>query len=51
MNCVCNWFVFVCFSFLLVFSCLVLSVFSTIPEHQKAANQGLFILVGPPSSL
>ncbi|KAF3833853.1 hypothetical protein F7725_025057 [Dissostichus mawsoni] len=33
-----------CFSFLLVFSCLVLSVFSTIPEHQKFANQGLFIL-------
>uniref|UniRef100_A0A671V621 Potassium voltage-gated channel subfamily Q member 4 n=1 Tax=Sparus aurata TaxID=8175 RepID=A0A671V621_SPAAU len=30
--------------FLLVFSCLVLSVFSTIPEHQKFANQGLFIL-------
>uniref|UniRef100_A0A7N9AX76 Potassium voltage-gated channel subfamily Q member 4 n=1 Tax=Mastacembelus armatus TaxID=205130 RepID=A0A7N9AX76_9TELE len=39
--CVC---VCVCFSFLLVFSCLVLSVFSTIPDHQKAANQGLFIL-------
>ncbi|KAL6099825.1 kcnq4 [Pungitius sinensis] len=33
-----------CFSFLLVFSCLVLSVFSTIPDHQKFANQGLFIL-------
>ncbi|KAK5855125.1 hypothetical protein PBY51_005260 [Eleginops maclovinus] len=30
--------------FLLVFSCLVLSVFSTIPEHQKFANKGLFIL-------
>ncbi|KAM9116684.1 potassium voltage-gated channel subfamily KQT member 4 isoform 1-T1 [Pangshura tecta] len=30
--------------FLLVFSCLVLSVFSTIPEHQKLANQCLFIL-------
>ncbi|KAJ0054976.1 hypothetical protein NL108_008695, partial [Boleophthalmus pectinirostris] len=30
--------------FLLVFSCLVLSVFSTIPDHQKMANQGLFIL-------
>uniref|UniRef100_A0A8C4H038 Potassium voltage-gated channel subfamily KQT member 4 n=1 Tax=Dicentrarchus labrax TaxID=13489 RepID=A0A8C4H038_DICLA len=30
--------------FLLVFSCLVLSVFSTIPDHQKFANQGLFIL-------
>lgn len=40
--------------FLLVFSCLVLSVFSTIQEHQKLANQCLFILVsergaqGPP---
>ncbi|XP_066529849.1 potassium voltage-gated channel subfamily KQT member 4 isoform X1 [Hoplias malabaricus] len=31
-------------SFLLVFSCLVLSVFSTIPTHQKTANEGLFIL-------
>uniref|UniRef100_H2M993 Potassium voltage-gated channel subfamily Q member 4 n=1 Tax=Oryzias latipes TaxID=8090 RepID=H2M993_ORYLA len=31
-------------SFLLVLSCLVLSVFSTIPDHQKMANQGLFIL-------
>ncbi|KAF5908611.1 potassium voltage-gated channel subfamily KQT member 4 isoform X1, partial [Clarias magur] len=30
--------------FLLVFSCLVLSVFSTIPIHQETANQGLFIL-------
>ncbi|KAF4073920.1 hypothetical protein AMELA_G00248800 [Ameiurus melas] len=30
--------------FLLVFSCLVLSVFSTIPTHQETANQGLFIL-------
>lgn len=37
-----------CFSFVLVFSCLVLSVFSTIPDHQKFANQGLFILVRPP---
>ncbi|XP_019478290.1 potassium voltage-gated channel subfamily KQT member 4-like [Meleagris gallopavo] len=33
--------------FLLVFSCLVLSVFSTIQEHQKLANQCLFILMGP----
>ncbi|KAI6073423.1 potassium voltage-gated channel subfamily KQT member 4 [Aix galericulata] len=32
-------------SFLLVFSCLVLSVFSTIQEHQKLANECLFILV------
>ncbi|KAG9355682.1 hypothetical protein JZ751_000520 [Albula glossodonta] len=31
-------------SFLLVFSCLVLSVFSTIPDHQSIANEGLFIL-------
>ncbi|KAJ7991516.1 hypothetical protein DPEC_G00284690 [Dallia pectoralis] len=30
--------------FLLVFSCLVLSVFSTIRDHQKIANEGLFIL-------
>ncbi|GCC38133.1 hypothetical protein chiPu_0016644 [Chiloscyllium punctatum] len=30
--------------FLLVFSCLVLSVFSTIPAHQDVANSGLFIL-------
>ncbi|TRZ01257.1 hypothetical protein DNTS_008040 [Danionella cerebrum] len=30
--------------FLLVFSCLVLSVFSTIPDHHKFANEGLFIL-------
>nr|XP_046273885.1 potassium voltage-gated channel subfamily KQT member 4 isoform X6 [Scatophagus argus] len=37
-------FIYHAFIFLLVFSCLVLSVFSTIPEHQKFANQGLFIL-------
>uniref|UniRef100_A0AAQ5Z9S7 Potassium voltage-gated channel subfamily Q member 4 n=1 Tax=Amphiprion ocellaris TaxID=80972 RepID=A0AAQ5Z9S7_AMPOC len=37
-------FIYHAFIFLLVFSCLVLSVFSTIPEHQKAANQALFIL-------
>ncbi|XP_051926559.1 potassium voltage-gated channel subfamily KQT member 4 isoform X1 [Hippocampus zosterae] len=37
-------FVYHVFIFLLVFSCLVLSVFSTIPEHQGVANQGLFIL-------
>ncbi|KAK1805075.1 hypothetical protein P4O66_019437 [Electrophorus voltai] len=30
--------------FLLVFSCLVLSVFSTIPTHQEFANEALFIL-------
>ncbi|XP_077446053.1 potassium voltage-gated channel subfamily KQT member 4 isoform X3 [Stigmatopora argus] len=37
-------FIYHVFIFLLVFSCLVLSVFSTIPEHQGLANQGLFIL-------
>ncbi|XP_028819235.1 potassium voltage-gated channel subfamily KQT member 4 isoform X1 [Denticeps clupeoides] len=37
-------FIYHAFIFLLVFSCLVLSVFSTIPEHQKFANEGLFIL-------
>ncbi|KAM6974881.1 potassium voltage-gated channel subfamily KQT member 4 isoform 1-T1 [Tautogolabrus adspersus] len=37
-------FIYHAFIFLLVFSCLVLSVFSTIPDHQKLANQALFIL-------
>uniref|UniRef100_A0A665UBS2 Potassium voltage-gated channel subfamily Q member 4 n=1 Tax=Echeneis naucrates TaxID=173247 RepID=A0A665UBS2_ECHNA len=37
-------FIYHAFIFLLVFSCLVLSVFSTIRDHQKVANQGLFIL-------
>ncbi|XP_017550876.2 potassium voltage-gated channel subfamily KQT member 4 isoform X1 [Pygocentrus nattereri] len=37
-------FIYHAFIFLLVFSCLVLSVFSTIPSHQKTANEGLFIL-------
>ncbi|XP_073427919.1 potassium voltage-gated channel subfamily KQT member 4 isoform X2 [Dendrobates tinctorius] len=37
-------FVYHVFIFLLVFSCLVLSVFSTIPEFQNLANKGLFIL-------
>ncbi|XP_077937737.1 potassium voltage-gated channel subfamily KQT member 4 isoform X2 [Gasterosteus aculeatus] len=37
-------FIYHAFIFLLVFSCLVLSVFSTIPDHQRFANQGLFIL-------
>uniref|UniRef100_A0A7N6BTT3 Potassium voltage-gated channel subfamily Q member 4 n=1 Tax=Anabas testudineus TaxID=64144 RepID=A0A7N6BTT3_ANATE len=37
-------FIYHAFIFLLVFSCLVLSVFSTIPDHHKVANQGLFIL-------
>ncbi|KAG8143031.1 hypothetical protein E2320_000309, partial [Naja naja] len=30
--------------FILVFSCLILSVFSTIPEHHDFANEYLFIL-------
>ncbi|XP_071992734.1 potassium voltage-gated channel subfamily KQT member 4 isoform X4 [Engystomops pustulosus] len=37
-------FIYHVFIFLLVFSCLVLSVFSTIPEYQNLANKGLFIL-------
>ncbi|KAM9320510.1 potassium voltage-gated channel subfamily KQT member 4 [Gastrophryne carolinensis] len=37
-------FVYHVFIFLLVFSCLVLSVFSTIPEYHNLANKGLFIL-------
>nr|XP_033812749.1 potassium voltage-gated channel subfamily KQT member 4 isoform X3 [Geotrypetes seraphini] len=37
-------FIYHAFIFLLVFSCLVLSVFSTIPEHHDLANEGLFIL-------
>ncbi|XP_036253128.2 potassium voltage-gated channel subfamily KQT member 4 [Molothrus ater] len=37
-------FIYHVFIFLLVFSCLVLSVFSTIQEHQKLANECLFIL-------
>ncbi|XP_043573900.1 potassium voltage-gated channel subfamily KQT member 4-like isoform X2 [Chiloscyllium plagiosum] len=37
-------FIYHAFIFLLVFSCLVLSVFSTIPAHQDVANSGLFIL-------
>ncbi|XP_039536589.1 potassium voltage-gated channel subfamily KQT member 4 isoform X2 [Pimephales promelas] len=37
-------FIYHAFIFLLVFSCLVLSVFSTIPDHHKYANEALFIL-------
>ncbi|XP_039977821.1 potassium voltage-gated channel subfamily KQT member 4 [Xiphias gladius] len=37
-------FIYHAFIFLLVFSCLVLSVFATIPDHNEVANQGLFIL-------
>lgn len=34
-------------SFLLVFSCLVLSVFSTIKEYEKSSEGALYILVSP----
>lgn len=34
-----------CFRFILVFSCLVLSVFSTIPAHQDFSSDCLLILV------
>uniref|UniRef100_A0A452J4X5 Uncharacterized protein n=1 Tax=Gopherus agassizii TaxID=38772 RepID=A0A452J4X5_9SAUR len=34
----------ICHIFLLVFGCLILSVFSTIPEHAKLASRCLFIL-------
>ncbi|XP_033916537.1 potassium voltage-gated channel subfamily KQT member 5 isoform X5 [Melopsittacus undulatus] len=37
-------FVYHAFVFLLVFGCLILSVFSTIPEHTKLASGCLFIL-------
>uniref|UniRef100_A0A672JVB1 Potassium voltage-gated channel subfamily Q member 4 n=1 Tax=Sinocyclocheilus grahami TaxID=75366 RepID=A0A672JVB1_SINGR len=37
-------FIYHAFIFLLVFSCLVLSVFSTLPDHHTFANEGLFIL-------
>ncbi|NXT00794.1 KCNQ5 protein, partial [Jacana jacana] len=37
-------FVYHAFVFLLVFGCLILSVFSTIPEHAKLASGCLFIL-------
>ncbi|KAM5181164.1 potassium voltage-gated channel subfamily KQT member 4 [Mantella aurantiaca] len=37
-------FIYHVFIFFLVFSCLVLSVFSTIPEYHNLANKGLFIL-------
>ncbi|KAM4693796.1 potassium voltage-gated channel subfamily KQT member 5 isoform 2-T2 [Discoglossus pictus] len=37
-------FVYHVFVFLLVFSCLILSVFSTIPEHQDHASYCLFVL-------
>ncbi|XP_013924751.1 PREDICTED: potassium voltage-gated channel subfamily KQT member 4 [Thamnophis sirtalis] len=37
-------FIYHAFIFILVFSCLILSVFSTIPEHHTFANEYLFIL-------
>ncbi|XP_051560522.1 potassium voltage-gated channel subfamily KQT member 5-like [Myxocyprinus asiaticus] len=40
-----SWaFIYHAFVFVLVFGCLVLSVFSTIPDHQEMASQSLFIL-------
>ncbi|XP_074919906.1 potassium voltage-gated channel subfamily KQT member 5 [Chelonoidis abingdonii] len=40
-----SWaFIYHAFVFLLVFGCLILSVFSTIPEHAKLASRCLFIL-------
>ncbi|NXS92378.1 KCNQ2 protein, partial [Jacana jacana] len=37
-------FIFLLYSFLLVFSCLVLSVFSTIDEYQNSSEGALYIL-------
>lgn len=34
-------------SFLLVFSCLILSVFATIREFKNSSESALYILVGP----
>uniref|UniRef100_A0A8C2IE34 Potassium voltage-gated channel, KQT-like subfamily, member 5b n=1 Tax=Cyprinus carpio TaxID=7962 RepID=A0A8C2IE34_CYPCA len=40
-----SWaFIYHAFVFVLVFGCLVLSVFSTIPDHQEMASQSLLIL-------
>uniref|UniRef100_A0AAR2JR05 Potassium voltage-gated channel, KQT-like subfamily, member 5b n=1 Tax=Pygocentrus nattereri TaxID=42514 RepID=A0AAR2JR05_PYGNA len=40
-----SWaFVYHAFVFVLVFGCLVLSVFSTIPDHTEMASRALFIL-------
>ncbi|XP_051558595.1 potassium voltage-gated channel subfamily KQT member 5-like isoform X2 [Myxocyprinus asiaticus] len=40
-----SWaFIYHAFVFVLVFGCLVLSVFSTIPDHQEMASESLFIL-------
>lgn len=35
--------------FVLVFSCLVMSVFSTIREYEKSSEDALYILVNSPS--
>uniref|UniRef100_A0A8B9JP69 Potassium voltage-gated channel, KQT-like subfamily, member 5b n=1 Tax=Astyanax mexicanus TaxID=7994 RepID=A0A8B9JP69_ASTMX len=41
-----SWaFIYHAFVFVLVFGCLVLSVFSTIPTHMEMASRALFILV------
>ncbi|KAG5838053.1 hypothetical protein ANANG_G00219710 [Anguilla anguilla] len=37
-------FIYHAYVFLLVFSCLVLSVFSTIPEYEKSSEDALYIL-------
>uniref|UniRef100_A0AAY5EJU2 Potassium voltage-gated channel, KQT-like subfamily, member 5b n=1 Tax=Electrophorus electricus TaxID=8005 RepID=A0AAY5EJU2_ELEEL len=40
-----SWaFIYHAFVFILVLGCLVLSVFSTIPDHQEMASRSLFIL-------
>uniref|UniRef100_A0A673H0M1 Potassium voltage-gated channel, KQT-like subfamily, member 5b n=1 Tax=Sinocyclocheilus rhinocerous TaxID=307959 RepID=A0A673H0M1_9TELE len=40
-----SWaFIYHAFVFVLVFGCLVLSVFSTIPDHQEMASRSLLIL-------
>nr|XP_026269287.1 potassium voltage-gated channel subfamily KQT member 2 [Urocitellus parryii] len=41
-------FIYHAYVFLLVFSCLVLSVFSTIKEYEKSSEGALYILVSQP---
>uniref|UniRef100_A0A8D0CFB4 Potassium voltage-gated channel subfamily Q member 5 n=1 Tax=Salvator merianae TaxID=96440 RepID=A0A8D0CFB4_SALMN len=43
-NVLTNFYILLFFSFLLVFGCLILSVFSTIPDHTWLASNCLFIL-------
>lgn len=40
-----NNFILFSFSFLLVFSCLILSVFATIKEFKNSSESALYILV------